>query len=222
MLLQIICTCLLRCVEWMRCVLNQFCSPSDLPTEEWYKLLLRFNQLITAEDELYSHCQRYPPFVQLVAPNVKVGSYNTSTGKRVSGKKKASSGTSTATATSFMDQLLILEDITLAMETLLKPLVPEVCCLLGFGTEPLMYSTAPMMTQTQSMMDETSESMPPSAGIDSNSAPSTTGIVKLTEAAQLRLLEHLSARFEIANYLTFLLQHDDNMFLLHPFIFFNV
>jgi hypothetical protein len=76
------CSTMFRCVEWLRCILTSFCDAPLLPTEEWYKLLLRFNQLISAEDELYSLCQRIPEYLKIVAPAAKVGCYNTVTSKR--------------------------------------------------------------------------------------------------------------------------------------------
>ena len=78
---QIICLSLFRAVEWIRALLSAFSSPRSLPASENYRLVIRLNQLITMENDLYSHCQRYPQFLKLIAPDAKIGVYNPITGK---------------------------------------------------------------------------------------------------------------------------------------------
>jgi hypothetical protein len=77
---QIMCLSLFRAVEWVRSSISAFSAPQSLPASENYRLVLRFNQLMTIEDDLISHCQRYPPFLKLIAPEAKIGVVNALTG----------------------------------------------------------------------------------------------------------------------------------------------
>lgn len=77
---ELICLSLFRAVEWIRCLISSFSVPLSLPISENYRLIIRFNQLLTIEHELYSHCQRYPPFLKLIAPDAKIGVFNALTG----------------------------------------------------------------------------------------------------------------------------------------------
>lgn len=156
---QIICMSLFRAVEWIRSLLSAFSTPSALSYTENYRMILRMNQLIEVENDLFSHCQRYPSFLKLIAPDIKIGTYNALTGKRITKdrvqkeKVKSDKGKRGSKEQSHeVREVLIMEDIISAVEQFLKwflpstsiyfcrPLAPHTSCILGYGLHPFTSS----------------------------------------------------------------------------------
>lgn len=146
---QIICLSLFRAVEWIRSLLSAFSFPQSLPPSENYRLVLRLNQLITIENELYSHCQRYPAFLKLIAPEAKIGVYNPATGtnlrsltlivrlgKKISSKSqgaKRGKGKENNTEKGKKNSLestevLVMDDIVAVVEKLLRSSFEQLLC----------------------------------------------------------------------------------------------
>lgn len=55
---QTICASLFYGVVWLRSLLNIFSYLAHLPPEQYYKLVLRLNQLVALEAALLDHIQR--------------------------------------------------------------------------------------------------------------------------------------------------------------------
>lgn len=117
---------LFRAVEWIRSLLSAFSHPSALPDTENYRMIIRMNQLIKVENDLYSHCQRYPTFLKLIAPDTKIGTYNALTGKKIVGKDRAKKGKIEKGKKGSKEQskdiieVLIMEDIINTVENFLR------------------------------------------------------------------------------------------------------
>ena len=132
----IACDAMLLAVDWLRCILNSFCE--EVGDRDYHKLIRRMNQLVESEEQLFVMLQRFPQFLEWKCPKVQLRYYNAHSGKVVGNK-----GSNPSCDASETPLLPTISSIASAVESMVKPLSPEVITLLGKNpiTEEIVVTT---------------------------------------------------------------------------------